>query len=82
MIRCIGDPDVRFLEDPVRMLRAVVLAARLEFTIEEPILDSIDSHKHEIAKQRAGAAARGVLQDPAIRAMPRKPSGSCTRRGC
>src|SRR5687768_16295678 len=30
LIRCIGDPDVRFLEDPVRMLRAVVLAARLE----------------------------------------------------
>ena len=50
MIRCIGDPDVRFLEDPVRMLRAVVLAARLEFTIEDPILDSIDSHKHEIAR--------------------------------
>src|SRR5690349_16358110 len=50
MIRCIGDPDVRFLEDPVRMLRAVVLAARLEFTIEDPILDSIDAHKHEIAR--------------------------------
>jgi poly(A) polymerase len=31
IIRCIGDPDVRFLEDPVRMLRAVVLAARLQF---------------------------------------------------
>src|SRR3954451_21416595 len=28
LIRSIGDPDVRFLEDPVRMLRAVVLAAR------------------------------------------------------
>ena len=53
MIRCIGDPDVRFLEDPVRMLRAVVLAARLEFTIEDRILDSIDSHKHEIAKSAA-----------------------------
>ena len=50
MIRCIGDPDVRFLEDPVRMLRAVVLAARLEFTIEDPVLDSIESHKHEIAR--------------------------------
>ena len=50
LIRCIGDPDVRFLEDPVRMLRAVVLAARLEFTIDDPILDSIDAHKHEIAR--------------------------------
>jgi poly(A) polymerase len=48
LIRCIGDPDVRFLEDPVRMLRAVVLAARLEFTIDEPILESIGVHKHAI----------------------------------
>ena len=53
LIRCIGDPDVRFLEDPVRMLRAVVLAARLEFTIDEPILESIDVHKHEIARSAA-----------------------------
>src|SRR6187455_1881342 len=29
VIRSIGDPGVRFLEDPVRMLRAVVFAARL-----------------------------------------------------
>jgi poly(A) polymerase len=50
VIRSIGDPDVRFLEDPVRMLRAVVLAARLEFTIDEPILESIAIHKHEIAR--------------------------------
>ena len=50
LIRCIGDPDVRFLEDPVRMLRAVVLAARLEFTIDEPIVESIEIHKHEIAR--------------------------------
>jgi poly(A) polymerase len=50
LIRCIGDPDVRFLEDPVRMLRAVVLAARLEFTIDAPILESIQIHKHEIAR--------------------------------
>jgi poly(A) polymerase len=50
LIRCIGEPDVRFLEDPVRMLRAVVLAARLEFTIDVPILESIQIHKHEIAR--------------------------------
>ena len=50
VIRSIGEPDVRFLEDPVRMLRAVVLAARLEFAIDEPILESIELHKHEIAR--------------------------------
>ncbi len=50
LIRCIGDPSVRFVEDPVRMLRAVVLAARLQFTIDEPILDAIKVHRHEIAR--------------------------------
>jgi poly(A) polymerase len=50
LIRCIGDPHVRFLEDPVRMLRAVVLAARLQFTIDEPILDAIATQRHEIAR--------------------------------
>jgi poly(A) polymerase len=50
VIRCIGDPEVRFTEDPVRMLRAVVLAARLQFTIDAPILETIATHKHEIGK--------------------------------
>lgn len=35
IIRTIGDPAVRFQEDPVRMLRAVRFAALLGFTIEE-----------------------------------------------
>jgi poly(A) polymerase len=50
LIRCIGDPAVRFTEDPVRMLRAVVLAARLQFDVDEPVLDAIAAHRHEIAK--------------------------------
>ena len=50
IIRCIGDPEVRFLEDPVRMLRAVVLAARLQFSIDQPVLDSIAAHRHDIAR--------------------------------
>lgn len=33
-IRVIGDPTVSFHEDPVRMLRAIRLAAKLNFTIE------------------------------------------------
>ena len=45
LIRAIGDPDVRFPEDPVRMLRACELAARLQFGIESEL------------RRRPGAAA-------------------------
>ena len=50
IVRSIGDPEERFKEDPVRMLRAVALAARLNFTIDPPILDAIRLHRHEIAR--------------------------------
>jgi poly(A) polymerase len=50
IVRSIGDPDVRLREDPVRMIRAIALAARLDFTIEPTLLASIRTHRHEIAK--------------------------------
>jgi poly(A) polymerase len=50
LVRSIGDPEVRFLEDPVRMLRAIALAARLDFRIDPPILEAIRVHRHEIAR--------------------------------
>jgi poly(A) polymerase len=34
VIRTIGDPALRFQEDPVRMIRAIKFAARLDFTVE------------------------------------------------
>ena len=34
VLRLIGDPESRYREDPVRMLRAIRLAAKLDFTIE------------------------------------------------
>ena len=53
LVRCIGDPDVRFREDPVRMLRAIALAARLDFIVEGPIRESIGRLRHEIANSSA-----------------------------
>jgi len=49
IIRCIGDPFVRFREDPVRMMRAIAIASRLDFSIEDPIYDAIGGLRHEIA---------------------------------
>jgi tRNA nucleotidyltransferase/poly(A) polymerase len=50
VIRTIGDPEVRLREDPVRMLRAVALAARLGFSIDRDTLEAIRSLRGEIAK--------------------------------
>jgi poly(A) polymerase len=50
IIRIIGDPDVRFAEDPVRMLRAVRHSARNGFHIEASCWDSIMRNAHAIAQ--------------------------------
>ena len=47
-IRSIGDPNERFIEDPVRMLRAVVLAARLDLSIDPAVSAAIRRHRGEI----------------------------------
>ena len=81
LIRCIGVPEERFQEDPVRMLRAVALAARLDFRIDEPILQAIDHYHGELARSaparlmeeiykvlRAGAAEKtfGMLVETGL----------------
>jgi poly(A) polymerase len=50
VIRSIGDPEVRFKEDPVRMMRAVSFAARLDFRLDPPVAEAIRLHRHEISK--------------------------------
>ncbi len=49
-IRAIGDPQVRFQEDPVRMLRAIKFAARFGFHIEDATHDAILDQQAEILK--------------------------------
>jgi poly(A) polymerase len=44
-IRMIGIPSKRITEDPIRMLRALRFAAKLDFNIDQPILEAINKHK-------------------------------------
>jgi len=73
VVRTIGDPDIRFREDPVRILRAVKFAARCDLTIEPETYRRMMEHRLEIAKcaqarvseefyrlLRAGAAKRSM----------------------
>jgi poly(A) polymerase len=48
IIRMIGDPDRRILEDPVRMVRALSLSARLRFRVQPDLFLAILRHKGEI----------------------------------
>lgn len=46
LIRLIGDPDTRYREDPVRMLRAIRFAVKLDFDIEEETAAPIEELAH------------------------------------
>ncbi|MDC5838410.1 polynucleotide adenylyltransferase PcnB [Vibrio europaeus] len=42
LIRLLGDPETRYREDPVRMLRAIRFAVKLDFDIEEDTAEPIE----------------------------------------
>jgi poly(A) polymerase len=73
-LRLIGDAETRYKEDPVRMLRAIRFAAKLEFTLESAtaapirrlgdLLDHISSHRlfDESQKLLTSGHAERVLE--------------------
>ncbi|MBV8773746.1 MAG: polynucleotide adenylyltransferase PcnB [Deltaproteobacteria bacterium] len=50
MIRTIGEPELRMREDPVRMIRAVRLAAKLSFEIEPATARAIERCAGDLVK--------------------------------
>jgi poly(A) polymerase len=61
-VRVIGDPDLRFREDPVRMMRAIEFASRLGFEIEAETYDGILRHRNEILKASAPRVSEEILE--------------------
>lgn len=48
IIKCIGDPEVVYSEDPLRMLRAIRFSCQLGFEIEKDTYDFIKKMHHRI----------------------------------
>ncbi len=53
VVRAIGDPDERFREDHLRMLRAVRFAARLDFTIDPATFEAIRRRHSDVLRVSA-----------------------------
>jgi putative nucleotidyltransferase with HDIG domain len=71
LIRAIGEPDRRFREDKLRLLRAVRFAARFGFTIEPVTLQAIRQHAAgimQVSAERVRDELTKLLTEGAARA--------------
>lgn len=50
VLRCVGDPMMRFKQDPVRMLRLIKFQARLGFKVDSKSIKALKLCKEEITK--------------------------------
>ncbi len=67
IVRCIGEPERRFEEDHLRMLRAVRFAARLGFSIEDSTMRAIGANAQritEISAERIRMELELILTNP------------------
>ncbi|MCX6706090.1 MAG: HD domain-containing protein [Candidatus Woesebacteria bacterium] len=67
VIRAVRDPNERFSEDALRMMRAIRIAAELGFTIEEKTLEAIKKNAtliNKIAKERVKEELFKLLKSP------------------
>ncbi len=63
-IRCVGEPDARFNEDGLRIMRALRFAARFDFAIENETAFSIRRNRHlleNVSVERIYKELKGML---------------------
>ncbi len=67
LIRAVGNPNERFSEDALRMMRAVRIASELNFNIEENTFNAIKMNSHliqKISKERVRDELLKILSSP------------------
>ena len=61
-LRAIGQPDVRFMQDPVRMIRLIKFCARFDFEIHRPTFEALLNCKGEILKSSSARIFEELLR--------------------
>ena len=64
IIRCVGDPDTRFSEDVLRVLRCVRFSYRLGFSIEDDTQRAANKYStnlYKVASERIGQEIQGII---------------------
>lgn len=72
IIRCVGEPDARFNEDGLRILRALRFAARYNFGIETETSFSIHRNRHlleNVSVERIFVELKGILVGDGVLGM-------------
>jgi len=62
VLRSIGQPETRFLQDPVRMIRLVKFCARFNFDIDPPTFEALLNCKAEIVKSSSARIFEELLR--------------------
>lgn len=62
LLRTIGDPLVRFRQDPVRMIRLLKFQARFDFNIDEKSKNALDECRDEITKSSPARILEEMLR--------------------
>jgi poly(A) polymerase len=62
VLRTIGQPETRFSQDPVRMIRLIKFCARFNFDIDRPTFEALLSCKGEILKSSSARVFEELLR--------------------